>query len=99
MLNQIRKSSRHPIKSYNEDVVHVQSHLTVTPSEMLELSKHGVPIASQMRPDMFYDGDNSPVVDLAPEFRRGFDVNDAWNAEMDAKVKLRHLVKSQPKSD
>lgn len=74
--------------SYSSPFRHVTNNLSVTPSDMLTNSKLGVPISSQVDTSNFYDGDTSFSMSIDPMLRRGVDIVDAWNSEMDAKSRL-----------
>lgn len=95
MINEIRKRSKSITGVYKEDVRYIQPSLSVTPSQMMEMSEHGIAISSQMNDKMFYDGDNSYVVNVDPLDFRGVDINDAWNMSQDAKKKISRLYKDQ----
>lgn len=88
MIKTIRERKNANVVCYNEPLQHVQSHLSVTPAEMLQMSERGIPISSHMRDGDFYDGDNQPLVTIDPIYMRGVDINDAWNAQQSAKQKL-----------
>lgn len=95
---------KHPScrRDYRVSPIHVQSHLSVSPAEMLDMSEHGIAISSYQDSSKFIDGDTSPLIDIAVENRRGFDVNQAWNLSQESKSKLRKAVKmslSQPKDN
>lgn len=78
-----------PIRCYDSsECVYVQSHLAVSPTEMNQMRERGIPIASQVDSTQFYDGDTSPSVSIDPMFRRGVDINDAWNLQEASKRKL-----------
>ncbi|UPW41680.1 hypothetical protein [Peromfec virus RodF8_21] len=88
-MNKLLQSRRYNRTAfYDVEPVYVQSGLAVTPSEMMTLSQHGVPISSQVDESLFYDGDSSFKVTIDPMLMRGVDINDAWNAEQDAKSRL-----------
>lgn len=93
MFKELKKRSTIKCNDYEYPFVHVSSHLSLTPSEMLRAANEGVPIASQVNDNNFYDGDASPEVALLPEHVRGIDMNDMWNAEQNAKKKLSKLRK------
>ena len=80
---------------YNSEFRYIQPSLAVTPSQMLDMSQHGIAISSQMNDKMFYDGDDSYIVNVDPLDYRGVDVNDAWNASQEAKKKISRLYKTQ----
>lgn len=88
-MNKLLQSRRYfRTEFYDVDPIHIQSGLAVTPSEMMTLSEHGVPISSQVDESLFYDGDSSFKVSIDPMQMRGVDINDAWNAEQDSKARL-----------
>lgn len=95
MINEIKKRSKSVTGVYKEDVRYIQPSLSVTPSQMMEMSEHGIAISSQMNDKMFYDGDNSYIVNVDPLDFRGVDINDAWNMSQDAKKKISRLYKEQ----
>lgn len=95
MINEIKKRSKSITGVYKEDVRYIQPSLSVTPSQMMEMSEHGIAISSQMNDKMFYDGDNSYIVNVDPLDFRGVDINDAWNMSQDAKKKISRLYKEQ----
>lgn len=76
------------LRCFDGEFVHVQSNLSVTPSQMNQMRVHGIPISSNVDPTKFYDGDSSPVVSIDPMMLRGVDIVDAWNAEQTAKNRL-----------
>ncbi len=92
MLQEIKKRARKATNNYSVKRTHVQSNLALTPSEMMSLSERGIPISSHFDDSQFYDGDNSPRVELAFEHQRGIDINDAWNAERNAKKNIRNAI-------
>ena len=78
----------------NEQDVPVLNGLCYTPSQMYEKAKKGIPIASQQVPDEhFIEGDDNyaPVVDI--EYRRGIDINDLWNEQMNVHKKFRDATR------
>lgn len=90
MITQIRKHKNKSVNSYKSDPVYVQSHLSVTPSEMNQMRERGIPISSHCDPSKFYDGDTSPSVSIDPMLMRGVDILDAWNAEQTSKNRLNN---------
>lgn len=66
----------------------VADGLALTPSQMLELSQHGVPVSSHFDDSQFYDGDSTNSLDLLPEHIRGLDISDYWNMSRDARAKF-----------
>lgn len=83
---------RAPKRPYNLSRIHVQSSLSVTPSQMMYNAEHGIPIASQLVDEsQFYDGDTGRQVTLPNWYRRGYDIVDAWNDQNDSRSKVRNL--------
>lgn len=100
MFKELHKREKLHSNKFEYPFVHVSPHLSLTPSEMLRAANEGVPIASQMNDNNFYDGDSSLEVSLLPEHVRGIDMNDMWNAEQNAKKKLSKLRKySMPENN
>lgn len=77
-----------PRRLENEE--QVQSGLALTPSEMMEMANKGVPITPQNFDGLQYDEGYSKLdFDVPIEYRRGIDIGDCWEAEMDAKARLK----------
>lgn len=88
MKRLLKELNQRGVRTKTIEHTHVQSDLAVTPAKMLVDSEHGIPIKSQIDDSLFYDGDLSETISCPTEYTRGMDINDAWNAEMDAKTKL-----------
>lgn len=75
----------------------VQPGLALTPSQIGELTRAGVPL-SPVNAMQFFDGTRS--LDFTPGLlnRRGVDMIDAWEAQKSTRKKLAELAKSAPKS-
>lgn len=74
------------------DESRVQGGLAYTPSDMLRASRDGRAIApANMSDDYFSETDNKSSNDFStpPEYTRGVDVNDMWEAAQEAKRKIR----------
>lgn len=71
----------------------VQPGLALTPSQISELTRAGVPI-SNVNAMQFFDGYRT--LDFQPGLlnRRGVDLVDAWEAQMDSRKKLSSVAKS-----
>lgn len=67
----------------------VQSGLAVTPSKMLEMAQHGVPISTSNE-SSFFDGVKNPSWDIDIALDRRADVNDIWTAERESSAKIKH---------
>lgn len=75
----------------------VLSNLAVTPADMENMTVQGKAIASaQLEPYAYYPpltaADGLPL-----DFRRGVDINTAWEASQDAKSKVRAAAKLMKK--
>lgn len=88
MFSTLKKSNK-TLRTAKCRVTHVQSGLSVTPAQMLQDASLGIPIKSRFDDSSFYDGDSSMSVGIDPLERRGVDINDAWNAQQDAKTRLQ----------
>lgn len=67
-----------------------QPNLAVTPSSMLELANHGLPIASQQNPNNFDDGNLTPSPVL-PENLRGVDCAQLWELQQNVRNKAKKI--------
>lgn len=67
----------------------VQSGLGVTPSQMLELTKRGVPISPANLGLTYQEGVSR--LDFTPplEYQRGIDIGALWEARQDSREKFR----------
>lgn len=99
MFSTFKKQSKKRLGVYKSKPVFVQSNLAQTPSKMLELSQHGIPVSSHIDDSSFYDGDKSARIEIDPLHTRGFDAVDAWNLSQSSKKKLRDAYESHTKSD
>lgn len=87
MINRYRITSRHNTNYYVHEGLPATPNLAVTPSAMLDLANHGVPIASQQNPSNFDDGSLSPQPVL-PENLRGVDAAQLWEMQENARTKF-----------
>lgn len=77
----------------------VYNALTTTPAEMYNSMINGEPIASYLAPNEFFDDGTSASTFEVPLFsRRGVDIEDVWNEEIDAKKKTRDARENAIKS-
>lgn len=88
MISTIRKMARASLPSFPYSRKHVQSGLSVTPSEMLELSRQGIPISSHFDDSKFDDGDTKSLGTIDFIHQRGLDIVDVWNYQKDSRKKL-----------
>lgn len=65
----------------------VKAGLAITPQQMYEMSKRGVPISSASC-DMATQGEDSPSFEIPVDRLRGADVNMVWEAEQEVKDKV-----------
>lgn len=73
-------------------------NLAVTPSQMMEMAAHGMPISLQNSAD-FHDGDTNPSWDISPERVRGIDAADLWQLQQSTRGKLKKAVLAQKAAD
>lgn len=69
----------------------VQRDLAVTPSQMQELARQGIPISTQNLGLGYQDGVSTLDFTPPPEYQRGVDMNDLWNLRNDIKGKVRRV--------
>lgn len=63
--------------------------LAVTPADMHRMVDRGIPV-SPSNDALFFDGTPNVTFDLPIEDARGVDVNDIWNAQQDARRKIKN---------
>lgn len=74
----------------NSGDIPVYNSLTSTPAEMYNAMQRGEPIASFLAPNEYFDEGTSDSTFDVPLFqRRGLDIEDIWNEEINAKRKTR----------
>lgn len=68
----------------------VRNGLAYTPAQMYERMKIGIPIASgiELSDDNFVAGDRSDSMVVDSIYRRGYDLNQAWNDQFDARERI-----------
>lgn len=72
----------------------VKAGLSVTPSQMMDLTQRGLSVSNSNNL-LFVDGVLEPSFDIPINERRGVDVNDVWNAQVDSRRKLIDYSKRQ----
>lgn len=87
MINRYKITSRYNTHFYEHQGLPATPNLAVTPSAMLDLANHGVPIASQQNPSNFDDGSLTPQPVL-PENMRGVDAAQLWELQEITRTKL-----------
>ena len=91
MINRYRITPRHNTHYYEYEGLPATPNLAVTPSAMLDLANHGVPIASQQNPSNFDDGSLTPQPVL-PENLRGVDAAQLWEMQESSRSKLHKSI-------
>lgn len=94
MIRTLRKTSRDVSRGVNVPKVRVQGGLSLTPSQMLELSEQGIPISSHFDDSKFHDGDTKSLGTIDFINTRGIDIVDAWNFERDCRKRLLNSQKT-----
>lgn len=82
-------SPRRGVFHSTEQPIPVADGLSLTPSQMQQMSEHGIPIASNMNPELYDDGDTSLSVHLLSENLRGIDIAALWEHDKSSRAKLR----------
>lgn len=77
----------------------VQSNLSYTPSQMMEMNEKGIAISNQsVNPEMFFDGVSEGLsFELPIDRLRGVDVADCWQASTTAKKNAKTGLKNDVK--
>lgn len=88
MITTIKKMARTPLPRFPYAHKHVQSGLSVTPSEMLQLAQQGIPISSHFDDSKFDDGDTKSLGTIDFIHQRGLDIVDVWEHQKDSRKKL-----------
>lgn len=95
----IRSSRFKPCKVVRDrDEDDVQPGLALTPSQISEMTRAGIPI-SNVNAMQFFDGYRT--LDFQPGLlnRRGVDIIDAWEAQQDSREKLSKAAKAAKSSE
>lgn len=79
--------------------IKTQPGLAVTPSEMLEMAEAGIPINSINAESFYDDGRRSLDVEPPIDRRRGVDIGDLWENDMEIRKKMRKLYKMKGVED
>lgn len=89
MISKIKKLSTRSHICETSNKTDVRPGLSYTPAQMAEMVSRGIPV-SNFTSEQFDDGTSSrQFEDLLLENTRGVDINDAWNAQQDARKKFR----------
>ncbi|UPW41270.1 hypothetical protein [Sigmofec virus UA08Rod_4527] len=78
---------------YPDEYIKVEQGLSVSPSQVAELTAKGIPVSST-NVSQFIDGSPNPSFDLPIDELRGVDINDVWEASKEA---ARNLSNAQTK--
>lgn len=82
IMNTVLTETEHP----------VQAGLSITPSQMLDMTQRGLPVNPQnVNPDIWSDTDHTKEHDFAvsPHLQRGVTMSGLWETSQDAKHKIR----------
>lgn len=91
-MSKFVSTSFRPARCHLQDgEVCTQPGLAVTPSEMLEMAEAGIPINSVNAESFYDDGRRSAGVEPPIDRRRGVDIGDIWENDMDIRKKMRKL--------
>lgn len=77
----------------HDDEDDVQDGLAVTPSQMEELVRRGIPVSTANLGNEFYDGLPNNDFYVAPMYQRGVDMADLWNTANDSKERITKGMK------
>lgn len=88
------RSTAFAVVDSNKGETRVQSGLAYTPADMQRMAERGVAVSSQNMEGSFYYEPASKDYDLNLMDTRGVDPADIWNAQMDARDKLRKSSKA-----
>ena len=91
MINRYKLTARYNTHYYEHQGLPATPNLAVTPSAMLDLANHGVPIASQQNPSNFDDGSLTPQ-SVLPENLRGVDAAQLWEMQELSRIKLKNAI-------
>lgn len=80
--------------SRDENDKPVVNGLALTPAQMAELAERGIPISTANAQLAYEDGDRSSSMDVQIEDRRGVDMADVWNAQQDARNRVKQAYQS-----
>lgn len=67
----------------------VQNNLSLTPSQIAEMTKKGIPVSTQSLQGIYETPTQGHDVD--PIYQRGVDMNDLWNAQKRVQTKVRNI--------
>lgn len=67
-------------------------NLAVTPSQMMEMASHGIPVSTP-NVELFYEGTENPSWNIPLEQQRGIDVAQLWQENRNIKRKALNYVK------
>lgn len=80
-MNRFLKKFSCKTRAYNTPRVPVQDNLAISPSQMNEMTKAGIPISSQMLDSSNFDDGvlGISVPDVPIEYRRGVTISDIYD--------------------
>lgn len=75
---------------YSSTNVVVRSGLSITPAQVYERAKGGIPVAEQVTSEgQFDEGDYNIGYDVPLQFQRGVDMNILWDAQRTSRKQLK----------
>lgn len=83
-------------KLSDKQSVQTISDLAITPSIMADMVDKGIPVSSQALSGQYFDGVENPNWDLPIDQKRGVDVAEVWNAQLDSRQNVRSHIVSKP---
>lgn len=79
--------------SYRPYETPVQSGLAISPSDMLEMTKRGIPITPQNLGLSYDEGYNDLDFNPPIEYQRGIDIGTLWEERQSAKSRIKDGMK------
>lgn len=87
MFTRIKKRPVYCSPKLREHEEPVNQNLSITPTQMDQLRRQGLPISTGILSSEYFD-DGNPDPTLTDVDRRGFDICDAWNKESELSAKI-----------
>lgn len=76
----------------------VKGGLSVTPAEMFDMARRGIPVTTANLDMQFNDGEVNPSWDIPVDRQRGVDIGEIWQTSMDVKRKVKSAYKNDVKN-
>lgn len=78
---------------WREDEDKTIPNLALTPSQMLDMAEHGIPISNGNLSQLYDDGTVNPSWDIDLDRQRGVDVNQMWEHNQEIKSRFKKAYK------